>query len=60
MREALQAAARETLRLCRPSKPAQAGSEPRAPAPRRHCACGLALRQAQDGPRPVPRPLLAL
>jgi 2,3,4,5-tetrahydropyridine-2-carboxylate N-succinyltransferase len=31
---ALQAAARETLRLCRPSKPAQAGLEPRAPAPR--------------------------
>ncbi len=34
LREALQAAARETLRLCRPSKPAQAGLEPQAPAPR--------------------------
>jgi len=33
MREALQAAARETLRLCRPSKPAQAGLESRAPRP---------------------------
>jgi len=52
MREALQAAARETLRLCRPSKPAQAGLEPRAPAPRGRCACGLA--------KPVPRPLLVL
>jgi len=52
MREALQAAARETLRLCRPSKPAQAGLEPRAPAPRGRCACGPA--------KPVPRPLLGL
>jgi len=34
LREALQAAVRETLRLCRLSKPAQAGLEPRAPAPR--------------------------
>ncbi len=31
--EALQAAARGTLRLCRLSKPAQAGLEPQAPAP---------------------------
>ena len=34
LREALQAATRETLRLCRLSKPAQAGLEPQAPAPR--------------------------
>ena len=32
--EALQAAARETLRLCRLFNPAQAGLEPQAPAPR--------------------------
>ena len=32
--EALQAAARETLRLCRLSKAAHAASEPQAPAPR--------------------------
>src|SRR5665647_384598 len=52
MREALQAAARETLRLCRLSKPAQAGLEPQAPAPRglsllgaaRRCACGPHVR----------------
>jgi len=34
LREALQAAARGPLRLCRLSKPAQAGSEPQASAPR--------------------------
>jgi len=34
VREALQAAARETLRLCRLSKAAQAALEPQAPAPR--------------------------
>jgi len=50
MREALQAAARETLRPCRPSKPAQAGLEPRASAPRGRCACGPA--------KPVPRLML--
>ena len=32
--EALQAAARETLRLCRLSKAAQAALEPQVPAPR--------------------------
>ncbi|GAB3477566.1 hypothetical protein GCM10011496_34810 [Polaromonas eurypsychrophila] len=48
--EALQAAARETLRLCRLSKAAQAALEPQAPAPRGRCACGLA--------EPDPRPLL--
>ncbi len=33
VREALQAAARQKLRLCRLSQPAQAGWEPQAPAP---------------------------
>ena len=34
LREALQAATRQKLRLCCLSKPAQAGLEPQAPAPR--------------------------
>ena len=44
LREALQAAARETLRLCRLSKPAQAGFEQQAPAPRGLSLLGAALR----------------
>ena len=41
----MQAAARETLRLCRLSKAAQAGLEPQAPAPR-------GLRRPWGGPAP--------
>jgi hypothetical protein len=41
---ALQAAARETLRLCRLSNPAQAGLEPQAPAPRGLSGLGAARR----------------
>ncbi|UUZ65527.1 endonuclease/exonuclease/phosphatase family protein [Polaromonas sp. P1-6] len=51
IREALQAAARETLRLCRLSKPAQAGLELQAPAPRGLCLLGAARRCAPWPPR---------
>jgi uncharacterized alpha-E superfamily protein len=46
---------RELSRPCRP----RLARQPRAAAPSGRCACGPALRQAQDRPRPVPRPLLA-
>ncbi len=45
MREAVQAVARETLRLCHPSKATQAALELRAPAPRGHIFLGTALRK---------------
>ena len=51
----LQAAARQRLRFYRLPKPAQAGLEPQAPAPRGRCACGL---ENSGKSQPVPRPLL--
>ena len=45
LREALQAATRQKLRLCRLSKPAQAGLEPQAPAPRGLISLGAARRE---------------
>jgi hypothetical protein len=57
LREALQAAARETLRLCRLSEPAQAGSSPSGAVPpgksRRDGATGLGRPSAAASKAPT-------
>ena len=51
LRCTLQAAARLRLRFCRLSKPAQAGLEPQAPAPRGLNLLGAARRGVRSPPR---------